>query len=146
VSEGFYWNSKTWQIIPIPKKGDTLPGQSGLMYVHLNPLEMVITVLFTSGAFVLFLPLLGFQLFGYFVATWILGFIGQKIMSKIVWRLCRSESRLCHLIHRYLWGQCGKTFVDDPHENIRMGALGLLFAVIILAFVWAAIRFGVVRS
>jgi hypothetical protein len=62
VRNGYYWNLGKWQVIPVARDGEQLPGGPAEKYLRL-PLLAVVMLLPVMGAlFVVFLPFIGFFL------------------------------------------------------------------------------------
>jgi hypothetical protein len=67
VSGGYYWNPRNWEVEVVPSEGARLKGAQGTKYVKL-PFPLLFVVVPLLGAlFLVFLPLIGFALFGYAV-------------------------------------------------------------------------------
>ncbi len=65
VSGGYYWNPRKWEVEVVPSEGARLKGAEGTSYVKL-PFPLLFVVVPLLGAlFLIFLPLIGFALFGY---------------------------------------------------------------------------------
>ena len=65
VSGGYYWNPRNWEVEVVPSEGARLKGAQGTKYVKL-PFPLLFVVVPLLGAlFLVFLPLIGFALFGY---------------------------------------------------------------------------------
>lgn len=71
VRAGFYWNVAKWSITPV-RPGERLPGGPEQRYVRLPALLLLLFAPVMGGAYVLFLPLIGFVL--------VLGFAGKKAL------------------------------------------------------------------
>ena len=75
VNPGFYWNPTKWEITTIEKKGAKLPGDEELNYRRI-PLPLVILLgPIIRTAYMIFLPLIGFDLF--------FGFLGKKALAHL---------------------------------------------------------------
>jgi hypothetical protein len=62
VRSGYYWNPGKWEVVPVARDGETLPGARAEHYLRI-PLPLVFLVLpAMGGLFVVFLPLIGFLL------------------------------------------------------------------------------------
>jgi hypothetical protein len=68
VSGGYYWSPSKWEVEVVPSEGGRLRGPPEARYVKL-PFPMLFVVVPLLGAlFLIFLPLIGFALFGYAIA------------------------------------------------------------------------------
>lgn len=73
VSGGYYWNPRSWEVEVVPSEGGRLKGATGAKYVKL-PFPLLFVVVPLLGAlFLVFLPLIGFALFGYAVVKKVTG-------------------------------------------------------------------------
>ena len=78
VSGGYYWSPRNWEIEVVPSEGARLRGAPGSKYVKL-PFPLLFVVVPLLGAlFLIFLPLIGFALFGYAIAKKVGGFVKQS--------------------------------------------------------------------
>lgn len=67
VSGGYYWNPRNWEVEVVPSEGGRLQAV-GARYVKL-PFPLLFVVVPLLGAlFLVFLPFIGFALFGYAIA------------------------------------------------------------------------------
>ena len=67
VAGGYYWNPRRWEVEVVPSEGGRLKGAAEARYVKL-PFPLLFVVVPLLGAlFLVFLPLIGFALFGYAV-------------------------------------------------------------------------------
>jgi hypothetical protein len=74
VSGGYYWNPMRWEVEVVPSEGGRLRGPAEARYVKL-PFPLLFVVVPLLGAlFLVFLPLIGFALFGYAIAKKVAGF------------------------------------------------------------------------
>ena len=65
VSGGYYWNPKRLSVEVIANEGGKLPGDASTSYVKV-PFPLLFVVVPVMGAlFLVFLPFIGFALFGY---------------------------------------------------------------------------------
>lgn len=71
VKAGFYWNVAKWSITPVGR-GERLPGGPEHTYVRLPAPLLLVCAPLMGGAYVLFLPFIGFVL--------VLGFAGKKAL------------------------------------------------------------------
>ena len=62
VKNGYYWNTRSWSVVDVPREGGVLPGTAETRYLAVPwPLLLVILPVM-GGLFVVFLPLIGFVL------------------------------------------------------------------------------------
>jgi hypothetical protein len=77
VSGGYYWNPRKWEVEVVPSEGARLKGAQGTSYVKL-PFPLLFVVVPLLGAlFLIFLPLIGFGLFGYAIVKKVSGMMKQ---------------------------------------------------------------------
>jgi hypothetical protein len=77
VAGGYYWNPRNWEVEVVPSEGGRLKGAEGTKYVKL-PFPLLFVVVPLLGAlFLMFLPLIGFALFGYAIVKKITGGVKQ---------------------------------------------------------------------
>ena len=62
VPGGFYFDRKTWEIVPVNGKEGVLPGGTEDHYVKLPTLLMLAGAPLGGAAFVIFLPFVGFAI------------------------------------------------------------------------------------
>lgn len=73
VSGGYYWNPRNWEVEVVPSEGGRLQGAAGAKYMKL-PFPLLFVVVPILGAlFLVFLPFIGFALFGYAVVKKVTG-------------------------------------------------------------------------
>ncbi len=62
VRSGYYWNMGKWEVIPVARDGEALPGARSDKFLRI-PLIAVLAILpIMGGLFVVFLPFIGFAL------------------------------------------------------------------------------------
>ncbi len=62
VGNGYYWNVARWELVPVRRDGEALPGGRGDRYLRV-PLPLVFALLpVMGGLLVVFLPFIGFVL------------------------------------------------------------------------------------
>ncbi len=77
VGGGYYWNPRKWEVEVVPSDGGRLPGAADAHYVKV-PFPLLFVVVPLLGAlFLVFLPLIGFGLFGYAIVKRITGGVKQ---------------------------------------------------------------------
>jgi hypothetical protein len=73
VGGGYYWNPGKWEVEVVPSEGGRLKAAQGTSYVKL-PFPLLFVVVPLLGAlFLIFLPLIGFALFGYAIVKKVTG-------------------------------------------------------------------------
>jgi hypothetical protein len=77
VEGGYYWNPRNWEVEVVASEGGKLKGASDAKYMKL-PFPLLFVVVPLLGAlFLMFLPLIGFALFGYAIFKKITGGVKQ---------------------------------------------------------------------
>jgi hypothetical protein len=77
VEGGYYWNPRNWEVEVVASEGGRLKGASGAKYVKL-PFPLLFVVVPLLGAlFLMFLPFIGFALFGYAIVKKVTGGVKQ---------------------------------------------------------------------
>ncbi len=64
VKPGFYWNTKKWELVPVSDKPGKLPGEGDQSYVRVPTTVMLLLAPVMGGAFVVFMPFIGFYMLG----------------------------------------------------------------------------------
>jgi hypothetical protein len=59
---GYYFNTRTWDIHPVPADGGRLPGQAGQGWIGIPTLAALLLTPLLGLAFVMFLPFIGIYL------------------------------------------------------------------------------------
>jgi hypothetical protein len=73
VNGGYYWNPRSWEVEVVPSEGGRLKGATGTKYMKL-PFPLLFVVVPLLGAlFLVFLPLIGFALFGHAIVKKVTG-------------------------------------------------------------------------
>lgn len=62
VKTGFYWNVRQWSLVPVSGREGTLPGGEEDRFVRVPTLGVLLLAPVMGGAFVFFLPFVGFAL------------------------------------------------------------------------------------
>ncbi len=62
VRSGYYWNPGKWEVVPVARDGETLPGARAERYLRIPLLLVLLALPAMGGLFVVFLPLIGFLL------------------------------------------------------------------------------------
>jgi hypothetical protein len=77
VEGGYYWNPRNWEVEVVASEGGRLKGAADAKYVKV-PFPALFVIVPTLGAlFLMFLPLIGFALFGYAVVKKVTGGVKQ---------------------------------------------------------------------
>lgn len=77
VAGGYYWNPRKWEVEVVANEGGRLKGAAEAKYVKL-PFPLLFVVVPLLGAlFLMFLPLIGFALFGYAIVKKVTGGVKQ---------------------------------------------------------------------
>jgi hypothetical protein len=70
---GYYYNPRSWSVEVVPQEGARLPGDGATKYVKI-PFPLLFVVVPLLGAlFLVFLPFIGFALFGYAIVKRLAG-------------------------------------------------------------------------
>jgi hypothetical protein len=73
VNGGYYWNPTSWAVEVVPPEGGRLAGAAATSYVKM-PFPLLFVVVPLLGAlFLMFLPLIGFALFGHAIVKKVTG-------------------------------------------------------------------------
>jgi hypothetical protein len=77
VEGGYYWNPRSWEVEVVASEGGKLKGAAEAKYLKL-PFPLLFVVVPLLGAlFLMFLPLIGFALFGYAIVKKVTGGVKQ---------------------------------------------------------------------
>ena len=77
VEGGYYWNPRNWEVEVVPGEGGRLKGAAEARYVKV-PFPLLFVIVPLLGAlFLMFLPLIGFALFGYAIVKKVTGGVKQ---------------------------------------------------------------------
>lgn len=78
VNGGYYWNPRNWEVEVVPPEGGRLKGAPEAKYVKL-PFPLLFVVVPLLGAlFLVFLPLIGFALFGHAIVKKVTGSVKRS--------------------------------------------------------------------
>jgi len=78
VAGGYYWNPRSWEVEVVASEGGRLKGAAGAKYVKV-PFPLLFVIVPLLGAlFLMFLPLIGFALFGYAIVKKVTGGVKQS--------------------------------------------------------------------
>lgn len=81
VGGGYYFNTTSWTLHAVDGAKGELPGAAGTKWVRLPTLMMIAAALAVSLAFVLFIPVIGFVLFGMVVGGALLALVKRATVS-----------------------------------------------------------------
>jgi hypothetical protein len=73
VRGGYYWNPRTWTVVPVGRDGGGLPGGAGDRWMRMPLLAVIFLLPVLGGLFVVFLPFIGFALFLHAIARMAVG-------------------------------------------------------------------------
>jgi hypothetical protein len=77
VEGGYYWNPRSWEVEVVPSEGGKLKGAADARYVKV-PFPLLFVIVPLLGAlFLMFLPLIGFALFGWAIVKKVTGGVKQ---------------------------------------------------------------------
>ena len=77
VGGGYYWNARSWEVEVVSNECGRLKGAAEARYVKV-PFPLLFVIVPLLGAlFLMFMPMIGFALFGYAVAKKITGGVKQ---------------------------------------------------------------------
>ena len=77
VKGGYYWNPRSWEVEVVPQEGGRLKGAAEARYVKIPFPLLFVVVPVLGGLFLVFLPLIGFALFGYAIVKKVSGGVKQ---------------------------------------------------------------------
>ena len=102
VGGGYYFNSKRWEVETIPEEGGALKGGA---YVKV-PFPLLFVIVPTLGAtFLMFMPVIGFALFGY------------AITKKVAGAFTRSATELAATVQPGQFAAGAAYFTGRPEEE-----------------------------
>ncbi len=78
VASGYYWNPRKWEVEVVPQEGGRLKGAAEARYVKLPFPVLFVVVPLLGALFLMFLPLIGFALFGYAIVKKVTGGVKQS--------------------------------------------------------------------
>ncbi len=64
VKPGFYWNTRRWELVPVSDRPGKLPGSTEQKYIRVPSALMLVMAPIMGGAFVVFMPFIGFAMLG----------------------------------------------------------------------------------
>jgi hypothetical protein len=65
VGGGYYWNASNWEVEVVPSEGGRLKGGEAARYVKVPFPVLFVIVPLLGALFLMFMPMIGFALFGY---------------------------------------------------------------------------------
>ena len=65
---GIYWSKGSWDLVTLSGEGGVLPGSAETLYVRIPALAMIVFAPLMGASYVVFLPFIGFAMFGDFLA------------------------------------------------------------------------------
>ena len=77
VGGGYYWNARNWEVEVVSNEGGMLKGGADARYVKVPFPALFLIVPLLGALFLMFLPLIGFALFGYAIAKKVTGGVKQ---------------------------------------------------------------------
>jgi hypothetical protein len=77
VEGGYYWNPRNWEVEVVAPEGGRLKAPADSSYVKVPFLALFAIVPLLGALFLMFLPLIGFALFGYAVVKKVTGGVKQ---------------------------------------------------------------------
>ena len=77
VAGGYYWNPRNWEVEVVPQEGGRLKGAADAKYVKVPFPALFVIVPLLGALFLMFLPLIGFALFGYAIVKKVTGGVKQ---------------------------------------------------------------------
>ncbi len=77
VNGGYYWNPRSWAVSVVPNEGGRLEGTGEASYLKLPFPVLFVVVPLLGALFLMFLPLVGFALFGYAIVKKVTGGVKQ---------------------------------------------------------------------
>ncbi|HEX9051015.1 MAG TPA: hypothetical protein VF841_10820 [Anaeromyxobacter sp.] len=77
VAGGYYWNPRKWEVEVVAQEGARLKGPAEAKYVKLPFPVLFVVVPLLGALFLMFLPLIGFALFGYAIVKKVTGGVKQ---------------------------------------------------------------------
>jgi hypothetical protein len=77
VESGYYWNPGRWEVEVVPPEGGPLQGTADAHYVKVPFPALFVIVPLLGAAFLMFLPFIGFAMFGYAIVKRVTGGVRQ---------------------------------------------------------------------
>jgi hypothetical protein len=77
VAGGYYWNPRNWEVEVVPNEGGRLHGAAEAKYVKVPFPALFVIVPLLGALFLMFLPFIGFALFGWAIFKKVTGGVKQ---------------------------------------------------------------------
>ena len=77
VEGGYYWNPRNWEVEVVSPEGAKLKGAAEAKYVKIPFPALFVIVPLLGALFLMFLPFIGFALFGYAIVKKVTGGVKQ---------------------------------------------------------------------
>ena len=77
VEGGYYWNPRNWEVEVVAPEGGKLKGAANAKYLKIPFPALFVIVPLLGALFLMFLPLIGFALFGYAIVKKVTGGVKQ---------------------------------------------------------------------
>jgi hypothetical protein len=127
VKRGLYFDVLNREFFYVNDDNQELPGPPEHLYISLNIIEQLFFALCAGAAYVLFIPLVGWVIVGYAAFVHVMTFIAQKVLCKLIKKICEAEHWLCVITNR-MCKQCGK----ECDDNVTMLVKGFVLAMFLL--------------
>ena len=127
VKRGFYFDVIGRSFVYIKTSGEELPGELNHLYLSLNLVEFIFLILVMSISYVIFVPFVGWAIVCYVVFIHVAIFVIQKILCRLIKKICEAEHWLCGITNR-LCKQCGK----DCDDEVTMLVKGFVLSLFLL--------------
>ena len=77
VEGGYYWNPRNWEVEVVAPEGGKLKGAANAKYLKIPFPALFVIVPLLGALFLMFLPFIGFALFGYAIVKKVTGGVKQ---------------------------------------------------------------------
>ena len=77
VEGGYYWNPRNWEVEVVAPEGGKLKGAANAKYLKIPFPALFVVVPLLGALFLMFLPFIGFALFGYAIVKKVTGGVKQ---------------------------------------------------------------------
>ncbi len=105
VGGGYYWNTSNWEVEVVSAEGGRLKAMDGARYVKVPFLALFAIVPLLGALFLMFLPLIGFALFGY------------AIVKKVTGTVTKGATELASTIQPGQFAAGESYFAGKPEEE-----------------------------
>lgn len=112
VESGYYWNPGRWAIEVVPPEGGRLPGAAAAGYVKVPFAALFVIVPLLGAVFLMFLPLIGFALFG------------QAVVKRVTGGVRKGATELAATIQPGQFAAGEAYFAGKPGEAGEAGKAG----------------------